>query len=110
MSVTIDPEILEKAGDFNLDEISVKTITNDKVDFKAAFIELNIFESIYSNAVNGNIVIRDSGNFINQYAISGQETIAFNVHTPGAEGDDQIDFKKFPARVYKVSDLSLIHI
>ena len=29
MSVTIDPEILEKAGDFNLDEISVKTITND---------------------------------------------------------------------------------
>ena len=61
MSVTIDPEILEKAGDFNLDEISVKTITNDKVDFKAAFIELNIFESIYSNAVNGNIVIRDSG-------------------------------------------------
>ena len=34
MSVTIDPEILEKAGDFNLDEISVKTITNDKVDFK----------------------------------------------------------------------------
>ena len=48
MSVTIDPEILEKAGDFNLDEIAVKTITNDTVDFKAAFIELNIFESIYS--------------------------------------------------------------
>lgn len=104
MSVTIDPAILEKAGDFNLDEIVINTITNDKVDFKAAFVELNIFESIYSNAVNGNIVIRDSKNFIQQYAISGQETIAFNVHTPGAEDDNQIDLKTHPARVFKVSD------
>ena len=96
MSVTIDPEILEKAGDFNLDEISVKTITNDKVDFKSAFIELNIFESIYSNAVNGNIVIRDSGNFINQYAISGQETIAFNVHTPMQRAMTKSTSKSFP--------------
>jgi hypothetical protein len=104
MSVTIDPEILEKAGDFNLDEITVQTITGEMVDFKAAFVEINIFESIYSNAVNGNIVIRDSGNFLNRYAISGQERIFFNVHTPGAENDDQINLKKFPARIYKVSD------
>jgi hypothetical protein len=86
MSVTIDPEVLERAGDFNLDEIVINTITNDSVDFKAAFTEINLYESIYSNSISGNISIRDSKNFIQRYSISGQENIAFNVHTPGAEG------------------------
>lgn len=104
MSVTIDPEVLERAGDFNLDEIVINTITNDSVDFKAAFTEINLYESIYSNSISGNISIRDSKNFIQRYSISGQENIAFNVHTPGAEGDDQINLKDFPMRVYKVSD------
>ena len=104
MSVTIDPAILERAGDFNLDEIVIRTITDESVDFKAAFTELNLYESIYSNAVTGNIVIRDSKNFIQRYSIGGQETIAFNIHTPGAEGTDQIDLKTYPARIYKVSD------
>ncbi len=104
MSVTIDPNVLEKAGDFNLDEIAIRTITDEIVDFKAAFSEINLYESIYSNSVTGNIVIRDSQNFIQRYSISGQETIAFNVHTPGAEGPNQIDLKKHPARIFKVSD------
>lgn len=104
MSVTIDPNILEKAGDFNLDEIVIRTITDESVDFKAAFSEINLYESIYSNSVTGNIVIRDSQNFIQRYSISGQETIAFNIHTPGAEGSDQIDLKKHPARIFKIAD------
>ena len=104
MSVTIDPNILEKAGDFNLDEIVIRTITDESVDFKAAFSEINLYESIYSNSVTGNIVIRDSQNFIQRYSISGQETIAFNVHTPGAEGKDQIDLKTHPARIFKIAD------
>jgi len=104
MSVTIDPAILERAGDFNLDEIVIRTITDESVDFKAVFTEINLYESIYSNAVTGNIVIRDSKNFIQRYSIGGQETIAFNIYTPGAEGTDQIDLKTFPARIYKVSD------
>ncbi len=46
--------------------------------------ELNIYESIYKNALTGSIVIIDAQNLIAKLEIQGLERISFKLSTPGA--------------------------
>ena len=46
--------------------------------------ELNIYESIYKNALTGSIVIIDAQNLIGKLELNGTERISFKLSTPGA--------------------------
>ena len=51
----------------------------------AMFVELSIFEDLYSNVLRGSITLRDSGGNLESLPIIGEETLVINAHTTGAD-------------------------
>ena len=71
------PDHIEFAGDYKLDHVFLHNHKGDVVDIKKVMVELNIFESIYKNALTGSIVIADAQNLISKLEIHGTERISF---------------------------------
>ena len=99
----------EFAGDYVLERVVLINHVGFKVDIKNIMIELNIYESIYKNAVTGSIVIADEGNQIARMSIQGLERIAFHLKTPGVSygKKDVVDASEetgSPFHIYKISD------
>ena len=78
-----DNETPSFAGDYVLDKVVLINHVGEKIDIKFIMTELNIYESIYNNAVTGSIVIGDTKNQISRMEIQGLERIAFHLKTPG---------------------------
>ena len=102
-------ETPEFAGDYVLDKVVLMNHVGHKVDIKFLMQELNIYESIYKNAVTGSIVIGDEGNQIARMSIQGLEKIAFHLKTPGvAYGKEDVIDASFetgePYHIYKITD------
>jgi len=99
-------DAIEFAGDYSLDEIVIRSINGTLLDIKPLLSELNIYESIYDNAMYGNIVLHDSMNHIQNLPLIGQEDIFFLLKTPGSTDLDVINFREFAGRVYKLTDVT----
>ena len=69
---------------------------------------MNIYESIYKNAVTGSVVITDAKNQMGRLEVQGLERIAFKLFSPGTNhADDQVDASVEtggPFHVYKITD------
>ena len=88
------PGKIEFAGDYKLDHVFLHNHKGEIVDVKQVMVELNIYESIYSNALTGSIVIADAQNLIGKLEINGTERIAFKLSTPGmSEKRDFVSLK-----------------
>ena len=90
-------DTIEFAGDYNLTNIVLHNhegegITSDKKghDIKRLVHELNIYESIYKNALTGSVVMTDTTNLIANLPIQGTETLSFQVSTPGTNKPEHI--------------------
>ena len=94
---------MNQAGDYKLESIILHAASGP-VDIKGLMVELNIYESIHSPAVYGNIVIADTANHIQNMPIIGQEQIEFKLQIDDNPNNESIDFKRRTARVYKISD------
>ena len=97
------------AGDYILERVVLMNHVGFKVDVKHIMIELNIYESIYKNAITGSIVIADEGNQIARMSLQGLEKIAFHLKTPGVSygKEDVVDATEEtgePYYIYKVTD------
>jgi len=100
------PDEIAFAGDYNLAHIDLHNHKGEVIDLKNIVIELNIYESIYKNAITGSIVVTDANNFIGKMEIQGLERLAFKLETPGA-ADTGIDASMDtgePFHVYKISN------
>ena len=107
MSFT-NPYTPEFAGDYILKKLSIVSFDGIPVDIKALMQEFNIWESIYSSALTGSIVVADSINLINTMPLTGTETLEFQLFTRGAGDSEQsvIDASSktgHPFHIYKVS-------
>ena len=98
----------DKAGDYNLSHIDLINHNGDIIDLKYIVIEMNIYESIYKNAVTGSIVITDAKNQIGRLEVQGLERIAFKLASPGiTDAEDLLDASVEtgePFHVYKITD------
>ena len=56
------PNHIEFAGDYNNEHIFLHTHYGEVIDIKNMVDELNIYESIYKNALTGSVVMTDSQN------------------------------------------------
>ena len=83
MATIKHPDTQDIAGDYNLSHIDLINHDGITMDLKYIVIELNIYESIYKNAVTGSVVITDARNQIGRLEIQGLERIAFKLSTPG---------------------------
>jgi len=99
---------IEFAGDYNLDHVFLHNHMGDVVDIKKLMVELNVYESIYKNALTGSIVIADAQNLIAKLEINGTERISFKLKTPGSvDKRSMIDASVetgHPFHVYKITD------
>ena len=108
MATVKHPDTQDIAGDYNLSHIDLINHDGITMDLKYIVIELNIYESIYKNAVTGSVVITDARNQIGRLEIQGLERIAFRLSTPGTNKTrDMLDASAEtgePFHVYKITD------
>jgi len=75
------------------------------------FVELSIFEDLYSNVLRGSITLRDSGGNLESLPIIGEESLRIIAHTTGTDslspstsGKSQVIDNKF--RVVSISNIT----
>ena len=76
-------------GDFRLKELSIHSPSNDfaqSLDTPSAFLELNIFEDLFSNVLKGTFTFLDTQGLAERIPIVGDETLILSWLTPGGEG------------------------
>ena len=102
------PDNIEFAGDYDLKNIFLHNHFGEVIDIKNLVQELNIYESIYKNALTGSVVIIDAQNLIAKLEIQGTERVSFILKTPGAIDDrsivDASEATGHPFHVYKITD------
>ena len=102
------PDTIEFAGDYDCKHIFLHTHTGEIIDIKNLTDELNIYESIYKNALTGSIVITDAQNLISKLEIQGIERISFTIRTPGTNDNRDIVNASVesghPFHIYKITN------
>jgi len=76
-------------------------ISKDGIDITNLMEELNIFDSIFSTSVSGNIIIRDSIGLVEKLPLAGNETLNVTLIKPGTDGQEKFE-KVF--KIYKLSE------
>ena len=76
-------------------------ISKDGIDITNLMEELNIFDSIFSTSVSGNIIIRDSIGLVEKLPLAGNETLNVTLIKPGTNGEEKFE-KVF--KIYKLSE------
>ena len=96
-------EGLQTPGEVSLEELILVSPSGTTISLLDYFIELNIYESIFSNVLTGEIVISDSANLIRHFPIIGEESLIITAKTPGFPATAKYIISK-TFRVFSVED------
>ena len=91
------------AGDYQLQDVVIFGQTLPRLSCRNLMLELNIYESMNTPYMSGNIVLRDTMNHRSNMCMTGQEEIEFELRTN--DECESIDFKTFRGRIYKISNI-----
>lgn len=94
---------LTRAGDVDIESLTIISATGTKLDVKDYLVELNLYEDLFSNALYGTIQLSDSRNLLKELPIIGNEVLIVKVKTPSFT--KSID-KQF--RIYSITDRSIV--
>lgn len=87
------------AGAYRLKNVRIISSDGKEIDITPVVTQLNLFSSIYSPFVTGNIAFADTKNLVDLMPFTGEEMISFNFHTPSTRSVHHIDCTDFPMRV-----------
>ena len=95
---------VQTAGEFSVETCELISSKGITLDISSLLLEINLFEDIYSSAVQGSIVCVDSNSVISKTQIIGQDYIRLKLKTPGFDDDSEktIDYSENVLSVYKV--------
>ena len=96
----MEKERLQKAGDFILDGVLIVGSSGARINVADQVQELNIYESIDTPYISGNILISDSSGIAEALPFLGQERLLFSLSTPGQKG--VVNFNDYHAIIYNV--------
>ena len=96
---------LQKAGEVRIEQLKLINAGDEVIDLTEFVVELNIYEDIFKNYLNGNIVLTDSRNIIDKFNIHGEEFLNVKLRTPSFP-DNQVIEKTF--RVFKLTDRTIV--
>ena len=85
---------LQTPGEVSIEELLLVTTNGMSVSLLDYLIELNIYESIFSNVMTGEIILSDSANLIRYFPISGEEYLSVKLRTPGFTDDKKYIIEK----------------
>jgi len=69
--------------------------------------ELNIYESLFRNALTANITLHESFNLPEKLTIVGEELIEFHIEIPGFHADETAEINPVPMYVHKITNRKL---
>ena len=109
---TLEKNILDRAGKYNLSELSIISYRQDKEESKPKFIDIkgitltmSITEDIFSNNIMGSVTVYDSQDIRTILPITGLERLSFKFNTPGLPGYDMSEQTGVPFQIYKVDSV-----
>ncbi len=96
---------LQFAGEFLVEECKIVSTTGQVFDINPIVEEINVFENIYTSAISGDIVIKDTTNIVQNFPIIGEEKLILKIQTPQAkpEPETTIDYTRSPLIIYKIN-------
>jgi hypothetical protein len=100
-----NPDSINRAGDVRIEKLALISSDNKTIDLSEFLIELNIYEDIFSNYLQGNIVLTDSRNLIEKLNIHGEEVLLVKIRTPSL---DETSVIKKTFRTFKISDRKIV--
>ena len=95
-----DKQGLQHAGDYDLDGALIVGSSGEKVNVHGQVKELNIYQSIDSPFMSGNMLIADSQGVAEILPLLGQERLLFSLKTPGH--DNTVNFNQYHALIYNI--------
>ena len=96
----MEKERIQKAGDFILDGVLIVGSSGIRINVVDQVQELNIYESIDTPYISGNLLISDSSGIAESLPLLGQERLLFKLRTPSHTGS--IDFNNYHAIIYNI--------
>ena len=96
----MEKERLQKAGDYILDGVLIVVSSGARINVADQVQELNIYESINSPFISGNLLISDNSGIAEALPLLGQERLLFKLRTPSHEGT--VDFNNYHAIIYNI--------
>ena len=97
----------KKSGDYRLTDVILLSYLGNPINLSDIVKELNIYESIYTNCLTGNITFMDVQGYTERTPIIGKEHIYFKFRTPVQyQGDygGEYDAQQHMFSVYNVSN------
>jgi hypothetical protein len=99
-----------KPGDVVINTVELTCVNEEVLNLKPFLAEIHLYEDIFSPALQGHIVIRDSQNLIGKLPIVGDEVLTLDIQTPDFGEPGTIDLtnkiqKSFA--VYAIKDRKL---
>jgi hypothetical protein len=77
------------AGEYTLKRLDLINSRSNSIDLTAITIEINIFESIFTNTISASLIIVDTADLINNVDIRGQEFVEMEIETPSLDEKGQ---------------------
>lgn len=87
--------------DFTLSELKIINALGQNIDIDFIYSELNIYEDIFSNVINGDVTLRDSSDIIGVLGMHGNEFLSISFSTPGRKKYQKV------FRIFKISNYTL---
>lgn len=96
---------LQFAGEFLVQRAELLTTSGTTYDIRQLIQSINIYEDIFSSAVSGDVVLKDTNNMIANGPIIGEERLLLKILTPQANPNDDtvIDYTDTPLVLYRVN-------
>ena len=109
---TLERDILDRVGKYNLSELSIISYRQQKdeskpktMDIKGITLSMSITEDIFSNNINGSITVYDTQDIRSIFPLTGLERLSFKFNTPGLPGYDMTEDNGIPFSIYKVDSV-----
>lgn len=75
-------ETSKNLKDLNVKQLILTNYLGEVIDLSSIFIQVNIYESLFSTTLTGDIIIEDGLNLLNNFPIIGQEKITIYFENP----------------------------
>lgn len=110
MATGLGAEVLEYAGQFQYDKVTIITSSGAKFPIESGnIISLHLYEDIGRPFLTGNILFHNSGSISTIGPIIGQEYLELRLKTPALpnQKDTYIDYSKHRLHIYAMNKLNV---
>ena len=108
----VERQILDRVGKYNLSTLEIISYRQDKeeskpktMDIKGITLTMSLTEDIFSNCLNGSIMVYDTQDVRSLFPLTGLERLSFSFNTPGLPGYDMTEENGQPFHIYKVDTI-----